>query len=353
MRLETAVILGALSDTAAVPALKKLLDDADRDIRLEAAKSLARLGDPSGVKLLLQLAGLDPDAGLALRLLARLDPAEHLPALLTHLKKPATDEELNDIAHLLSACERDVVVPLIEDACGDDSAPLRANAAALLGRLKERDAVATLTSLLKDSSWHVRVQAVQAIGSMRLKSALPSVQMLAAAVTQRGENPRTTTAREACAIALSRLGDQDGAAHLCLLEIGTTKRACVSPEVVAQVGGQELERVLVAAIKHPDPGRPVQFLLDELRGLELMASRAAAPTIEELLRERPYARTPALDLPEIWAGLLDTLAGCAGPAAARTAAAHADDERPLVRLAACRAILRLTGKDITEDRSTT
>jgi hypothetical protein len=46
---------------------------------------------------------------------------------------------------------------------------------------------------------------------------------------------------------------------------------------------------------------------------------------------------------------LAALAGCAGPAAAKTAAAYANDETPLVLLAACRAILRLTAKDITED----
>jgi hypothetical protein len=202
---------------------------------------------------------------------------------------------------------------------------------------------------LKDPSWDVRAEAVRAIGSMRLKAALAAVRALAADIAQQGESAQTHAAREACAIALARLGDTDRAAPLCLVEVGRTKCLGVSPEVVAQVGGDALERVLIEAIKHPDSGRPVQYLLDELRALEGLGSRAAAPTIEALLRERPYARTPALDLPEVWAALLDALAGCAGPAGATTAATYATDETPLVLLAAARAILRLTATDITKD----
>jgi HEAT repeat protein len=349
VRLDVAAILGRLSDAAAVPALKELLDDADRDVRIEAAKSLARLGDPSGSALLLQLVALDPDDGLALRLLARLSPSEHLAALITHLDKPVSDDELDDVAALLSTCPRDQIVPALEAACGSDSAPSRANAAALLGRLKEPNALPTLTELLKDPTWDVRAEAVRALGSMRLKAALPSVRSLAALIAPLGESAQTRAAREACAIALARLGDRDGAAQLCLVGVGKTERLGVSPEVAAQVGGEALERVLIEAIKEPNAGRPVQGLLDELRALECLGSRAAAPTIEALLRERPYARTTALDLPEVWAGLLDALAGCAGPAAAGAAAAYANDETPLVLLAACHAILRLTTKDITED----
>lgn len=349
VRLETAAILGTLGDASVVPTLQKLLDDTEADIRLEAAKSLARLGDASGVKLLVRLMRSKTDRALALRLLARLDPPEHLPALFTNLKKPVSEAELDDIAALLSACEPDDVALPLMDACGDESARLRANAAALLGRLKERDATEALIKLLRDPPWDVRAEAARALGLIGAKNALPPLKMLAEQLQRRGMDARTTATREACAIALVRLGDRDSAAPLCLVVFGERKRINARPEVVALVGGKEIERVLIESIRHPDPGQPVERLLGELRALELIGAKAAAPALEELLRERPYAEMHALDLPEVWAALLDALGGCAGPAAAKTAANYAGNETPIVRCAACRAILQLTTEETTGD----
>jgi hypothetical protein len=150
-------------------------------------------------------------------------------------------------------------------------------------------------------------------------------------------------------MALARLGDRDGAVPLCLLEMGERKRVNVPPEIAAFVGGEVIERVLIASVQQPDPGRPVEYLLDDLKALELIGSRAAGLVLEKLLREQPYAQMPAIDLPEVWAALLDALAGCGGPATAKTAATYASNETPLVRLAACRAILRLTSDETMGD----
>ena len=349
VRYETAVILGTLDDATAIPTLQEILDDAEADVRLEAARSLARLGDASGIKLLRGLARSNPDDGLALRLLARLDPVEHLPALLTHLKQSVSEEELDDVAALLSACDRADVVPPLIDACRGNKAPARANAAALLARLKEREATDALAELLQDNSWDVRTQAARALGVIGNKDALPALERLAQQLARRSHDPQTADTREACAIALARLGKQDAAVQLCLVELGETQRLDVPPEVAAQVGGETIERVLIESIRSPDPGRRVEHLLDELRALELIGSRAAAPAIEALLRERPYARMHAINLPEVWAGLLDALAACGGPAATQPVAGYAENETPLVRLAACRGILRLTTENTTRD----
>jgi len=349
VRIEAAVILGARGDTAALPALTALLDDANSDVRLAAARSLARLGDPGGIKHLQHLARAKPDDGLAFRLLARLDPDQHMAALLTHLKHAVDDEELDEIAACLDPCERDKTVPPLVEACADDSTYLRANAAALLGRLKAHQAVGTLAGLIEDPSWEVRTQAASALGALGTKTALPPLRTLAKQLQYRGTDPQVHATREACALALARLGERETAARLCLVELSTRKRVIVSPEVAARVGGEALVRVLIESVQKPDPGAPLEQLLGELRALQLLHSKAAAPALEALLRERPYARMHAINLPEVWAALLEALGTCAGPDAARVAAHYADHETPLVRLAACHVILRLTTMDLTRD----
>ena len=184
------------------------------------------------------------------------------------------------------------------------------------------------------------------------KSAVSSLKMLAEQLQGRRADARTVPAREACAVALARLGQPDSAVPICLVKFGTTKRMDVSPDVAALVGGEEIERVLIESVRQPDPGQPPEHLLEPLRALELMRSRAAAMALEELLRERPYTRMHALNLPEVWAALLDALSGCGGPPAAKTAATYADDETPIVRIAACRAILRLTIEETSGDEGT-
>lgn len=342
VRLDAAAVLGLLGDAKAVPALTRLLDDTDGDVRLEAAKSLARLGDPAGVAHIERLATMPDEHSLAVRLLARLDAEKHMPALLEDLKRSVGEDELDDIASLLGACDTEHVVPALVDACGDEREALRANAAALLGRLKARDAADALAACLKDTSWAVRARAAESLGLIGRKSTLPALRALAGQLTQRRADRLTQAAREACAVALVRFGDHDGAAPLCLLEVGERRHVNVPPEIAALVDGPVIERVLIDSVQHPDPGRPVEHLLSDLKALELTGSRAAGLVLEKLLRERSYARMHAIDLPEVWAGLLEALAGCGGPATAKTAATYAGSETPLVRLAACRAILRLT-----------
>jgi HEAT repeat protein len=349
VRLEAAVALGTLGDAEAVPALTNLLDDTDADVRLEAAKSLARLGDSSGIAHIEKLATLPATRSLALRLLARLDPAANMPALLDDLKRPADDEELDDGAALLAACDPELVVPKLIEACSSDDEALRANAAALLGRLKARDGVDALIACLKDTSWHVRTCATESLGRIGRKSALPPLHAFAEQLARRRADRLTQAPREACALALVQLDDHDAAMPLCLLEVGEHKRVNVPPELAALVDGAVIERVLIASVQQPDPGRPVDDLLDDLKALELTRSRAAGLVIEKLLREQPYAQMHAIDLPEVWAALLDALGGCGGPATAKTAATYATNETPLVRLAACRAILRLTAEETQGD----
>jgi len=342
VRLATASILGALGDETAVPTLKKLLDDPEADVRIEAAKSLARLGDAAGAELVARLKDSETDEALALRLLARVDPAQHLAALLDSLRQPATEQDVDDIAALLAACKADDVVPALVAACTDESPHLRANAAILLGRLNAREHAETLISLVQDPSLDVQAAAATALARVGTQSALPALRMLAERLGRRGADARSRPARNACAIALAELGDPDSAVPLCLLQLGERKRIDAPPEVVAFVDGEALERVLIQSIRHPDPGAPTTQVLDELRALELTGSAAGGLLLEELLRERPYSKSHALDLPEVWAALLDALGACAGAPAAKTAATYAGSERPFVRLAACRAILRLT-----------
>ncbi|MBN1917162.1 MAG: HEAT repeat domain-containing protein [Verrucomicrobia bacterium] len=342
VRLDVAEMLGTLGDATAVPALKPLLTDGDADVRLAAARSLARLGDAGGAKQLERAAHIETERALALRLLARLEPQQHLEALLDHMKDDVSEAELDDVAALLAACEPDDVVPRLLAACSDDDADLRAHAAAVLGRLRALDAVETLVTLLKDPSWDVRRDAAGALGRIGSKAARPGLESLAQQLKLRVRDASSAPAREACAVALVRLGDPDSAAPMCVFHVGERPSLAVSPEVAALVDGETIERALLGAIRQPDQGQPIERLLNDLHALGLTGSRAGGLAIEDLLHSRPYATMLAVNVPEVWAGLLDALGACAGPAAARTAAIYADDEIPLVRMAACRAILRLT-----------
>ncbi len=59
-KLNIVQALGQIGDRESIPALRALVADEDREIRLAAACGLARMGDAGSVDLLIKAAGVEP-----------------------------------------------------------------------------------------------------------------------------------------------------------------------------------------------------------------------------------------------------------------------------------------------------
>lgn len=229
VRLEAVTALDALGGGEAVAPLILALGDADEEVREEAAKALAELNAPEGAPLLLQslLRGGEPwtitallEALKPLRHAAALQPAlellRHAEAgvraaavgLIGYLRLPQPPPQLEQLSAAdssptvrLAALRALVTAPAALKALGDTEWIIRAEAAAILGRLRHAAAADALTGLADfDPQWQVREQAVEALGSLQHKPAVAAIgRCLAAPVSN---------LRKTAVLALGKIGDR-------------------------------------------------------------------------------------------------------------------------------------------------
>ncbi|MBA3557037.1 MAG: peptidylprolyl isomerase [Gemmatimonadaceae bacterium] len=162
--------LGLLRDTASVPALTGALGGR-QSVAVEAAWALGQIGAPSraAIEDALSKAAL-PEPVLASLLLAtaklRPVPVAQLIPFLRH-----SNAEIRwSAAYPVSRTLAPAGVRAMLDAARDESAPVRALAARALGRSATGDSLAAealgaLDTLARDSSAHVRINAVRSLAS--------------------------------------------------------------------------------------------------------------------------------------------------------------------------------------------
>ncbi len=234
VRLEAVSALDVLGDAQCVPPLIGALHDQDPDVRREAAKALAELKDPAGAAPLLKAVEATADPWILAALLEALKPLRSVDALpaatarLDHADPQVRTAAVGVLGYLQSAQgvgplialsahdtaaavrhaalrglvhgEAAQVAPAALAALRDAEWIIRAEAAAILGKLRHAEAAPVLTGLLDfEPQWQVREQAVEALGLLRHKPAVPAIgRSLASPVSN---------LRKAAVIALGRIGD--------------------------------------------------------------------------------------------------------------------------------------------------
>ncbi len=263
VRLEAVTTLDAIGGAESVAPLIRALGDADEEVRGEAAKALAELKDADGAGLLLAALSKAADAWTLAALLDALKPLRHPSALapalsgLDHADSAVRIAAIGVIGYLQSpdavawlaglgardpvatvrhAALRALIYGTSEQvaqaalaALKDVEWIIRAEAAAILGKLRHAAAAESLTGMLDfESQWQVREQATETLGLLQHKPAI-------AAIGRCLHSP-VSNLRKAAVMALGRIGDRS--VRLLL--------ACVRNDPDAQVrklAGQLLERL--------------------------------------------------------------------------------------------------------------
>jgi HEAT repeat protein len=195
VRQASAKALAALGETSAVEGLVQIIQDPDRDVRESVIVALGELGDPRAIQPLV-LALLDTEntvrnaASSALyKINRRWDETESahraLPKIKTALKhndywvcqsaskllqqfnvdvKSLQDESAN--VRLMMKSGPSPVYTLFADLLFDRDRDLRMAAAVSLGRLREKNATAILSTASRDSDYCVRQAALSALTAL-------------------------------------------------------------------------------------------------------------------------------------------------------------------------------------------
>ena len=135
--------------------------------RRPAARNVIQAMGPGAVPSLVALlneSDLRPEAAASLPLVIGAESAEHVPALLKCLERPESANSCG-MALLLAAPKAHVHAKAVASALGAPHAEARVYAAAALGRMQARpqEAVAPLTTALRDHDAAVRLEAIKSL----------------------------------------------------------------------------------------------------------------------------------------------------------------------------------------------
>ncbi|MRG91801.1 HEAT repeat domain-containing protein [Polyangium spumosum] len=298
------LLLPLVTSSAATAEVVRCLGDEDSEVRAAACDALARIGDPTAVRVLFPLLA-DPNGRVvhaassaiqslgstdtealalsaarsehpgvrraALRILGYFGYDAALPVFLEALKDP--DVRVRDVAIaglpyldapsaldvlLLLATEPDArtraaavralgqssaeprVVACLVAALDDADAWVRYFAAKSLGRLGHVAAAPRIAALLDDEAGHVRVGAVEALACLRGE--------VAAAALQKAAAERDPDVQRAALIGLGLMGGPESIPHLCAgLASPDAATRIVAASAIAGVSSPEVLPALVRA----------------------------------------------------------------------------------------------------------
>jgi HEAT repeat protein len=166
-RARAAEILGQLKHTPAVPELRRLLQDRDRDVRQVAARALGRIGDPAAALPLLETLGGDRPVPkhIVAQAVLRLGPPA-VPALAAAVDH--TDTEVREVAieTLGMAGGYQAASGIVEALRYDVVTDVRVRAARALGKLGLPSSIPALLDATKTGEPAVRAEAVQALADL-------------------------------------------------------------------------------------------------------------------------------------------------------------------------------------------
>ncbi|MBI5244778.1 MAG: HEAT repeat domain-containing protein [Elusimicrobia bacterium] len=183
---------GLIGNPAAVPLLKKALEDRNPHVRIAAARSLFALGDPSGVRTVEEIVATVPktdkkDATLAaveqMRAVARnkvrVVGIRALAAMMSQtsvkaLTQAAEDSDggVRDAAALALARFGVGDIRSFVEALSSEDPDVRAKAARSLGEIASPGIIPELELLASDKEYPVRAAAMEALGAAKVPAAL-------------------------------------------------------------------------------------------------------------------------------------------------------------------------------------
>jgi putative membrane-bound dehydrogenase-like protein len=290
VRTEVRTLLTRPLDARTATDLGLLLQHADMRVRLKAQFELVRRGDATTLRLAArradqQLARIHGLWGIAQ--LARRDPQQ---------------------------------APLIAEFLGDPDGEIRAQAARLIGDVRDAGAADALMPLVADSSPRARFFAAQALGRLAYRPAIPAVVAMLAA-----NDDSDASLRHAGSLALSRIGDAAAVAALSTHPSRAVRVAAI---------------VALRRLRHPDVAR---FLGDADEQVVTEAARAinddgsieaAVPALARVLEDRRFTAEPL-----VRRAINANLRLGSSAAFARVAAFAADGSRSAVMRAEAQAVL--------------
>lgn len=277
--------------------LEPMLADADARIRKSAVVALGRIACPASTELLCRALD-DAEEGvraLACQALARdADPA-CVPALLSHRRDECAGVRAavlwgiaNLVAHagLTEEQRAELFTPVAVMAFDPDEG-VRADAAAVLGTLRDARATDALTVLLEDDSAHVRAQAC---AGLALTDDEKGLALLLTRLGQEGEEPAVkVSALDALARRCERAGREVGERVLpAVLECAGQPDPDVASTAVWALG---------IACDEASPLRPrVQEALEAaLHGRQEWAARYALEALARIHDEQAHETLTAFD----------------------------------------------------------
>jgi HEAT repeat protein len=171
LKRASAESLGKIRDSRAVPELLITLEDPDWGIRIAAIRALAEIGDRRCVSYLLDKLG-DPE------ILVQKE-------IITALGALGTQESVNFILPLIfnENLQMDILDALVKlgipdmkyyfDFLGRGNTKIKGILVDLLGRLKEKNAVDYLCSIMENEFFTVRVRMAKTLGEINDRRAIP------------------------------------------------------------------------------------------------------------------------------------------------------------------------------------
>jgi len=174
IRLLAVLGIGQMPEKTAIPALKNALKDKDPQVAAAAALALGTLKDPTVIPLLANAvkskdAAMRDNAALAL-----LDAGPKGVTALINLWNDPSPTVHTAVNRAISQMGKEAVNPLIA-ALKNPNAPVRSEAAAVLGWLKDDRAIPPLAAALKDADPKVRAWIITALGNFTAPRALTAI----------------------------------------------------------------------------------------------------------------------------------------------------------------------------------
>ncbi|MEG4491466.1 HEAT repeat domain-containing protein [Microcoleus sp. D3_18_C4] len=155
---EVADCLDKIHSSASIPLLKKILENADFQLKLKAACSLARYGEETAIPILKDALNNKEYHFRALLALEKISRDVVIHALNEILSRGDMEMRRQAVSslHVLIQQKYENIVPLLIKALGDEDREIRYQAAYVLKNKGGEDALAALAKLWKDENSSVR-----------------------------------------------------------------------------------------------------------------------------------------------------------------------------------------------------
>ncbi len=196
----------------------QVLEPRDEALRAEGAKVARLFAEGLGEKSLETVVGLLDHADQRVRKLAQFELVDRGQSGVTQLASTAQDSEASEFARLHAiwglhqvARQTGAVEEVLKGLLGDSQPEIRANAARVLGDLRENSARDGLLGLLSDESLRVRSLAAVALGRVTESGDSEAVEALYGAAAENGEGEVDPVLRHAYLSALDRIGTEKAA----------------------------------------------------------------------------------------------------------------------------------------------